>query len=143
MNKESLFNNTIKLKNNSNNLLHNSHLNLNPDKSNARINNYINEFERPNNKLKKIFNNNIKKISFWAVTKNYVFFMKNQYIDKLIKLRQYVISEEIMFKLYFIAKSIYGTIAFDNTFSKEFDISNENLNNSIFNYENKKNSKKK
>ena len=143
MNKESLFNNTIKLKNNSNNLLHNSHLNLNPDKSNARINNYINEFERPNNKLKKIFKNNIKKISFWAVTKNYVFFMKNQYIDKLIKLRQYVISEEIMFKLYFIAKSIYGTIAFDNTFSKEFDISNENLNNSIFNYENKKNSKKK
>ena len=87
MNKESLFNNTIKLKNNSNNLLHNSHLNLNPDKSNARINNYINEFERPNNKLKKIFNNNIKKISFWAVTKNYVFFMKNQYIDKLIKFK--------------------------------------------------------
>ena len=142
INKISLMNNIIKLKknnndnNNNNNSEHKSDININNEKSDSRINNYNSNVEI-NNKPMKIYNNNIIKISFWVIFKNFAFQKKYEIVEKLIKFRKYIISEEMMFKYYFIIKSISGKFL-DNSVSKEFDLLNEDKYNSVFHYEFKK-----
>ena len=117
-NSSPILKNIIKLKNN---FIKSNNDYLNNDKSNIGLNNKnINS----NNKIKNIDNNNQNFISFFIILKNIVFRKKELFISRLIKLRKYVLSEEIMYKYYFIINSFKLS---ENNITKDLDLK-KNMN---------------
>ena len=117
-NSSPILKNIIKLKNN---FIKSNNDYFNNDKSNIGLNNKnINS----NNKIKIIDNNNQNFISFFIILKNIVFRKKELFISRLIKLRKYVLSEEIMYKYYFIINSFKLS---ENNITKDLDLK-KNMN---------------
>ena len=119
----------IKLRNNSKNQLKNSSI-LN----NIHINNELNNTKRRDEYLKKV--DNFSKVGFWRICKNFVLQQKDEFINKIIVFRKFIISEEIMFKFYFIIHSLKNPILEHNNILKEYDLFKEEnliINQSIYN----------
>ncbi len=128
----------IQIKNNkSKNNNDNNKLN-NTEKSNIQINYEINSTDRINEHLNRVINHNNFKVSFWRVWKKFIFQKKDDFVNKIVKLRKFIISEEIMYKYYFIIHSLKNPIfEYDNQL-KDFDLFKEdNLVNINYSKENK------
>ena len=120
----------IKLNNTDTNKLNNI------DKSNIHINYEIGNINIVNEKLKRINNNHIFKVSFFRIIKTFIFKKKDEFINKLVKLREFIISEEIMFKYYLIIHLLKNPIFEHNNILKDLDLFkednfeiNQNINN--------------
>ena len=112
-------NNNDNISNNSKNKLNNS------DKSNIQMYYEINNSDRINEHLNRVNNHIFFKVSFWRVWKRFIFQKKDEFINKIIKIRKFIISEEIMFKYYFIIHSLKNPIfEYDNKL-KDFDLFKE------------------
>ena len=115
-------NNTItsKLKNTSINKFNNY------DKSNSQINYEMSNTNRINESLRRIHNDRIYKVRFLRIVKTFLFKRKDEFINKIVKLRQFSISEEIMFKYYLIINLLKNPIFEHNNIFKDFDLFKEN-----------------
>ena len=61
-----------------------------------------------------------ENISFWRVINFYGFLKKDEYIEKLVKFRKVIISEERIYKNYFLLKSLKDKV-FDLNKTKDLD----------------------
>ena len=119
----------IKLKNNSKSQLRNSIIS-----NNFHINNELSKTKKIDEHLKK--KNNISRISFWRISKKFVLQQKDEFINKIIIFRKFIISEEIMFKYYFIIHSLKNPILEHNNILNDIDLLKEEniiINQSIYN----------
>ena len=114
-------NNNINCQNNSNN---NNKIIIS-DKSNSQINYDMNNTEIINEHLKRINNNSIFKVSFWRIFKKFILKRNDEFITKIVQLREFIISEEIMFKYYLIIHSFKNPIFEYNNILKDFDLFKE------------------
>ena len=118
----------IKLKNINKNQLKNSCIS-----NNIHINNELYNTKRINECLKKV--NNFSRISFWRICKKFIFQKKDEFINKIIILRKFIISEEIMFQYYYIIHSLKNPILEHNNRLKDFGFFKEEnlmINQSIY-----------
>ena len=97
----------------------------NTDKSSVQINYDLNGTGRICEQLKKINNKKNCSLSFWEICKVYVFQQNNDFLNKLIKLREYAISEEIMLKYYFIINLIKNPLFEQNNILKDLELFKE------------------
>ena len=91
---------------------------LNFDKSNIQMNYDFSNTSRITKHFQKFKYN---KISFWRICKKFVFQKKDQFIKKIVELRKFIISEEIMFKYYFIIRNLKNPIFEYNNIFKNLD----------------------
>ena len=97
---------------------------LSEDKSKISLNNYLNGDSIKNKRNKKIriqWKN--ENIGFLRILNNMFFLKRDFYIQKLDEFKQCIISEERMFKNYFLIKSLKGYV-FDFNSKKGFDFFN-------------------
>ena len=95
------------------------------EKSNIHINYDIKYINRIYENLRRINNNRIFKVSFWRIVKKFIFQKKDEFINKIVKLREFIISEEIMFKYYLIINLLKNPIFEHNNILKNFDLFKE------------------
>ena len=130
----SIDNHPIKIKKN-NIQLNNKKLNY-IDKSSFQINFESNNTDRLNKHLKRIDNDDCFNVTFWKICKKFIFQKKDEFINKIIILRKFIISEEIMFKYYFIFHSFKNPIFEYNNKLKDFDLFKDDnfiINQNIYN----------
>jgi len=126
-------NHPIKLKNNNKNQLKNNNISNNTQIINENYD--VNSTKRIEGKFKKINNHYISKIGFWRICKNFIL-QKDDFINKIIEYRKFIISEEIMYKYYFIIHSLKNPIFEYNNLIKDFNLFKEEnviINQSIYN----------
>ena len=97
----------------------------NTDKSSIQINYDLNGTGRIYEQLKKIGKKKNCSLSFWEICKVYVFQRNNDFLNKLISLREYAISEEIMLKYYFIINFIKNPLFEQNNILKDLELFKE------------------
>ena len=68
--------------------------------------NLMNENDNNNSKNKNKIKWQKENITFWRVINFYGFLKKDEYIEKLVKFRKVIISEERIYKNYFLIKSL-------------------------------------
>ena len=108
----------------------------NIDKSSFQINCESNNTDRINKYFKRLDNNNYFKVTFWRICKKFIFQKKDEFINKIIVFRKFIISEEIMFQYYYIIHSLKNPILEHNNILKDFGLFKEEnlmINQSIYN----------